>query len=160
MRRASLLIALPAVLLAFLLLLRVRPRSVARFNRVVTNPIARQFAGRAPGFGIVFHRGRRSGRLYRTPVNVFAIPEGFSIALTYGRDSEWVKNVLAEGSCTLETRGRRYHLSGPGVVHDPRHRLFPLPLRVILAIGGVSDFLRLAASTAPPLAVPAGEDGR
>src|SRR5258708_9874623 len=40
-----------------------------------------RFAARLPGFGIVTHVGRKSGRIYRTPVNVFREPDGFLIAL-------------------------------------------------------------------------------
>ena len=54
----------------------VIPKRVARFNRMVTNRISDPLAGRLPGFGIVVHRGRRSGRPYRTPINVIATVYG------------------------------------------------------------------------------------
>src|SRR5216683_4697167 len=107
---ATWVISLLAVLLAPILLVRFRKRWVAAFNLAVTNRITSLFAARLPGFGIVTHKGRKSGRIYRTPVNVFRAPDGFLIALTYGRESEWVKNVLADGGCELETRGVRYQL--------------------------------------------------
>jgi deazaflavin-dependent oxidoreductase (nitroreductase family) len=94
------------------------------FNLAVTNRITSRFAARLPGFGILAHVGRKSGRVYRTPVNVFRVPEGFLIALTYGRESEWVKNVLEAGGCELETRGVRYQLVAPTIVHDPTRRRF------------------------------------
>jgi deazaflavin-dependent oxidoreductase (nitroreductase family) len=117
---------------------------VARFNRAFTNRITLGFAGSAPGFGIVVHRGRKSGRLYRTPVNVFHIPQGFLIALTYGSESEWVKNVLAAGRCELETGGTVHRLAAPVIVHDPGHHHLPPVLRFIPRIGGVTDYIRLA----------------
>src|SRR6202040_28441 len=89
------IISLLAILLAPVLLIRFRKRWVAAFNLAVTNRITGRFADRLPGFGILTHVGRKSGRVYRTPVNVFRAPQGFLIALTYGRDSEWVKNVVA-----------------------------------------------------------------
>src|SRR6478672_4682588 len=76
------------------------------------------FAGWLPGFGILTHIGRKSGKVYRTPINVFRVPNGFIVALTYSSQSEWVKNVLAAGGCELKTRGRKYHLSAPKVLHD------------------------------------------
>ena len=88
-------ISLLAILLAPILLVRFRNRWVAAFNLAVTNRITGLFAARLPGFGILTHVGRKSGRVYRTPVNVFRTSEGFLIALTYGRESEWVKNVMA-----------------------------------------------------------------
>src|SRR5260370_22962617 len=87
-------------------LMRCRKRWVAAFNRAITNRITSRFPARLPGFGIVTHVGRKSGRVYRTPVNVFRASEGFLIALTYGRESEWVRNVVAAEGCTLETRRR------------------------------------------------------
>jgi deazaflavin-dependent oxidoreductase (nitroreductase family) len=141
-------ISLLAILLAPVLLLRFRKRWVAAFNLAVTNRITSRFAARLPGFGMLTHVGRRSGTLYRTPVNVFRAPEGFLIALTYGRESEWVKNVLAAGGCELETRGVRYHLSAPTIAHDPTRRRFPLPVRIVLRLIGATDFMQLSTSRA------------
>ena len=59
-----------------------------------------------PGFGVIVHHGRRSGLRYQTPVNVFSAGNGYVIALTYGPETDWVKNVLAAGGCELRTRGR------------------------------------------------------
>ena len=143
---AASVISLLAVLLAPILLIRFRKRWVAAFNLAVTNRITSRFANRLPGFGILTHVGRKSGRVYRTPVNVFRAPEGFLIALTYGRDSEWVKNVLSAGGCHLETRRLVYQLSAPTIVHDTTGRRFPLFVRMTLRLIGASDFMRLSPS--------------
>jgi deazaflavin-dependent oxidoreductase (nitroreductase family) len=82
------------------------PRSIARFNKRFTNKLTSEVAGYLPGFAIVSHIGRKSGRTYRTPVNAFRTDDGYIIALTYGSESDWVKNVLAAGSCELQTRGQ------------------------------------------------------
>ena len=140
--------SLVAILLAGILLMRFRKRWLAAFNLAVTNRISSRFAPRLPGFGIVTHVGRKSGRVYRTPVNVFRAPNGFLIALTYGRESEWVKNVLAAGGCQLETRGVRYQLSAPTIMHDPTRGRFPLPVRVILGFVGANDFMQLSVAVA------------
>ena len=126
----------------------VIPKRVARFNRIVTNRISDPLAGRLPGFGIVVHRGRRSGRPYRTPINVFRAPGGYVAALTYGTDTDWVKNVLAAGGCEMEVRRRRVRLTDPRVVHDESRRDMPPGVRQLLGLIGVTDFLHLA--TAPP----------
>src|SRR6202050_427975 len=119
-------ILLLASLLVPVLLIRFRKRWVAAFNLAVTNRITSRFAARLPGFGILTHVGRKSGKVYRTPVNVFRAPGGFLIALTYGRESEWVKNVVDAGACQLETRRAVYQLSAPTIVHDHTRRRFPL----------------------------------
>jgi deazaflavin-dependent oxidoreductase (nitroreductase family) len=125
------------------------PAAVARFNRRVTNPLTRRFAGRLPGFAIVVHRGRSSGRVYRTPVNAFARPGGYVVALTYGPRADWVRNVLAAGECLLVVRGRRLRMTNPRVVHDPARHGMPPPVRLILGLVDVDDFLLL--DRAPPV---------
>jgi deazaflavin-dependent oxidoreductase (nitroreductase family) len=96
-----------------------------------------------PGFAVVSHVGRRSRRVYRTPVNLFRDDDRYVIALTYGADSQWVRNVLAAGAVDIETRGRRLHLVAPEVVHDPQRSLVPEPIRPILRVARVSDFMLL-----------------
>jgi deazaflavin-dependent oxidoreductase (nitroreductase family) len=140
------IITILAFLLAPIILIRFRKRWVAAFNLAVTNRITSRFAARLPGFGILTHVGRKSGKLYRTPVNVFRVPEGFLIALTYGRESEWVKNVLAAGGCELETRGLRYLISAPTIVQDSTGRRFPSPVRIVLRLIGATDFMELSTS--------------
>ena len=121
-------------------------RRVARFNERVTNRLTRPLALHAPGFGVVVHTGRTSGRVYRTPVNVFAHDGRFAVALTYGRQAEWVKNVLAARGCELVTRGRRHHLTDPEIVHDDGRAEVPVFVRPILRLIGVADFLLLRDS--------------
>ena len=128
--------------------MRFRKRWLAAFNLAVTNRITSRFAAWLPGFGIITHVGRKSGKVYRTPVNVFRARNGFLIALTYGTQSEWVKNVLAAGGCELETRGARYQLTAPTIVHDPTRQRFPLPAGIILGLVGANDSMQLAIAEA------------
>lgn len=124
------------------------PRLIARFNRRVTNRLLGPLAPHLPGFGVVVHTGRKTGRRYRTPVNVFRRPDGYVIALTYGPDTDWVRNVLANGGCTLETRGRSLRLTRPHLFHDERRRSVPAPIRFIGGLGHVADFLDLSLDNA------------
>ena len=121
------------------------PRALARFNLAVTNRVTGPFAGRLPGFAVLEHVGRSSGRVRTTPVNVFRHGDRYVVALTYGRDSQWVRNVLAAGGCEVRTAGRRVRLVDPQVVNDPRRRLVPAPVRPVLAAIAVDDFLVLRA---------------
>jgi deazaflavin-dependent oxidoreductase (nitroreductase family) len=120
------------------------PGWLARVNRRVTNPAFRLAAGRLPSFGIVLHRGRRTGRAYRTPVNAFPHGDGFVIALTYGRDVDWLKNVVAGGGCRLIHRGRGLDLSDPKVLPlDEAAGAIPGWVRSILRTLRVSEVLHL-----------------
>ncbi len=120
------------------------PRSIARFNRRFTNRLLSKVAGYLPGFAIVSHVGRRSGRTYRTPVNAFRTDDGYIIALTYGPESDWVKNVLAAGSCELQTRGRWVHLSDPRIETDRGKGWAPLPVKLVLDLINAPQYLRLS----------------
>ena len=118
------------------------PRRLARFNRHVSNRLMRHVAGWAPGFAILMHVGRRSGHQYETPVNAFCTGDRYVFALTYG-ESDWVKNVLAAGSCRIRTRRHEVELTDPERLQDPGRRLVPVPARWILKLINVEDFLSL-----------------
>ncbi|WP_067709551.1 nitroreductase family deazaflavin-dependent oxidoreductase [Nocardia yamanashiensis] len=94
------------------------PQALARINKRVTNPVLGVAARVLPGFGIVIHTGRKSGKVYRVPVAVFARDGGYRIALTYGRDVDWVKNIRAAGKFEFETRGKTITLTDPVVGQD------------------------------------------
>jgi deazaflavin-dependent oxidoreductase (nitroreductase family) len=119
------------------------PRSIARVNRRLTNRLLGGLARYLPGFGIIVHRGRRSGRMYRTPVNIFRRGDRYIIALTYGSNADWVRNVQADGGCAIETRGRTLYLSRPRLFHDESRRPVPAPVRLVLGLVNVNDFLEL-----------------
>ncbi len=92
------------------------PQRLARFNRHVTNPVQRIWAGWAPGMGTIEHVGRRSGRIFRTPLTVFSTDEGVAIMLTYGPDRDWVKNLIAADGGRLHRHGRSRSVRNPRVV--------------------------------------------
>jgi deazaflavin-dependent oxidoreductase (nitroreductase family) len=122
---------------------------VWRFRRYVNryvNPVSRPLAKRLPSFAVLTHRGRTSGRIYRTPINVFRRGDEYFFFLTYGSDAQWVKNVLASGSCSIETRGRVVELVEPELITDPELRPAP-PLARFLErhVAGVTQYVRMRA---------------
>lgn len=92
------------------------PQWVARFNRHVTNPIQRLWAGYLPSFGILEHVGRKSGKTFRTPLTVFSTRDGVAILLTYGPDRDWLKNITAAGGGRIQRYGRTFAVSDPRLV--------------------------------------------
>jgi deazaflavin-dependent oxidoreductase (nitroreductase family) len=143
---AILAIIIIAIATTSVLLMRFRKRWLAKINIAVTNRITGLFAGWLPGFGILTHVGRKSGKVYRTPINVFRASNGFIVALTYSSQSEWVKNVLAACGCELKTRGKKYQLSAPKVVRDPTRFRFPIPVRLVLGVVGADEYMELLIS--------------
>lgn len=107
------------------------------------NPLSRRVAGSLPFFAIVHQRGRRSGRRYDTPMNVFRHDGDWIFALTYGSNVDWVRNVLDAGECTITTRGRLVRLVEPELVFDRTRRLVPQPVRAFLGLLRVTEFLRM-----------------
>ena len=125
------------------------PYWLARFNRRVTNRLTGPFAPHLAGFGVIVHAGRTSGREYRTPINIFRRDGDYVIALTYGPRSDWVRNVVASGGCTLVTRGRSLRLIEPRLIRDERHQAIPAPIRPALRLMKIDDFLVLKRADAP-----------
>jgi len=112
--------------------------------RRFVNPVTRLFAGWLPGFAILTHTGRRSGRRYQIPINAFRRGDYYIFALTYGSNTDWVKNVLAAGECSIRTRARNVRLIEPEVVVDPRLRELPRLVRPFLArVDRVTEVLRM-----------------
>ena len=123
------------------------PRVLARFNKRVTNRVQGRWAHLMPGYGMVEHTGRTSGRVYRTPVNVFSAPGGFVVVLFYGRDSDWVRNVLAATGAQMVHRRKRYALTNPHIVSGAEARAgVPRPIRLAMRLARVDDILRVAAA--------------
>ncbi len=123
------------------------PRTRLQFLRPFTtrfvNPITRRLAAWLPGFGILIYVGRKSGREFRTPMNVFRKGDQMVFALTYGSDVQWVKNIVAAGECRVRTLGRTLHLVEPEVFVDPKRRAMPFPVRQFLGLLRVSEFMRM-----------------
>lgn len=121
------------------------PRWVARFNKRVTNRWLEPLARRSSGFAVVEHRGRSTGAIYRTPVNIFYADGRVLVALTYGPGADWYRNVYAGGG-RLETKGLiRSILDVDLVGRDFAWRWLPWPVRAALRLLRVRDFALLSA---------------
>jgi deazaflavin-dependent oxidoreductase (nitroreductase family) len=108
------------------------PRWVARANKAGLNRVTKFIAPWAPGWAVVVHRGRKSGKTFRTPLWAFRRQDGFVIALTYGPEADWVRNVISAGGCELETRRRRYQVGDPRVYRDENATDMPAFIRFML----------------------------
>src|SRR5690625_6162235 len=86
----------------------VLPRKVALLNKRFLNRVVVHLAPRLPGLAVLHHRGRRSGRRYAIPINVFVRGERYLFALTYGPGTDWLKNVQTAGRCTITHRSEEH----------------------------------------------------
>jgi deazaflavin-dependent oxidoreductase (nitroreductase family) len=78
--------------------------------------MALALAGWAPTIGTLEHVGRKSGKRYRTPLNIFDTDDGYVILIGYGTGSHWVKNVLAGGLATVHKHGKTVQVRNPRMV--------------------------------------------
>jgi deazaflavin-dependent oxidoreductase (nitroreductase family) len=111
------------------------------------NPLTRRLAGSRFGpFSLIRHVGRRSGKLYETPIIAARVSDGFVIELTYGPDVDWHKNVLAAGGCTLVWRGQEYAISRIEPLDaDTGLAAFSGPQRTILRLLGRKHYEKMVA---------------
>jgi deazaflavin-dependent oxidoreductase (nitroreductase family) len=110
------------------------------FN-AVTRPLA---GGRIRMYALLKHVGRKSGRAYETPLGAWPYGDGFVLVLTYGPGTDWCRNVLASGVCTLKTRGHEYILERPEIIPLAEAiDVYPLWVRLMLAAIDVRFLLYL-----------------
>jgi deazaflavin-dependent oxidoreductase (nitroreductase family) len=111
------------------------PYFMRRVNRVVTNPLLGTIAWLVPPLAVVHHVGRKSRRRYRTPVVAFRTREGFVIPMTYGRDVDWGRNLVAAGGGELERMGKAFAIRNPRIVGNElaRPHLPPVAGAALLA---------------------------
>ena len=120
------------------------PHWLTRVNLAVSNRLLKPIAWRAPWFGVLEHVGRPSGTVRQTPLNIFYRGDGrWVVAMTYGPDVEWLKNVSAAGGCRIFSRGRWRTLRDPRRFTDPKRQQVPWIVRQALGLLQVDEFVEL-----------------
>jgi deazaflavin-dependent oxidoreductase (nitroreductase family) len=121
----------------------------------ILNPLMVRLAGRRffP-MAQIHHVGRRSGRAYVTPTSAHLRGDMLLIALTFGNQSDWSRNVRAAGGCVVRLGGHVYRATSPAIVTWAENRglvasAFNPVLRAGFRMLGIQQFMRLRA-------VPAG----
>ncbi|MCH8970509.1 MAG: nitroreductase family deazaflavin-dependent oxidoreductase [Acidobacteria bacterium] len=118
------------------------PRGLARFNRSVTNRITKPAAARLGGFGVLHHHGRRSGNEYETPLNAWRQGSEVIVALTYGLDVDWLKNVREAESSIIVMGGKEVRVGRPEIIpEDEGLARVPKTVGRILGILDVNGFV-------------------
>ena len=126
-------------------------RVVMRPMTIVLNPLIRRIAGgrHMAMAAQIHHQGRRSGRQFVTPASARPAPDGaFLVPLTFGEHSDWCRNVLSAGFCTIRFKGVDHLLVNPVVLGGPQARViastaFHPHERMMFRVLGIKKFLRL-----------------
>lgn len=152
---AALGIAVAVILAVFTFGMRTKSPEVLgairRMNRAYINPRQRDAGSRGSSASLVRHVGRTSGATYQTPVVAEAVDDGFVIALPYGSQSDWLKNVLAAGEATVVHEGEEHRVTAPevrSIADADRH--FSASDRWAHRIFGVTECLHLERATDAP----------
>lgn len=118
---------------------------VRLFNREILNPITLSFAGRPHSpYAIVQHEGRKSGRIYTTPVVAREIEDGFVIPLPYGASTDWCRNVIAANGAVIAAQGDAYRVGHPEVIPPAKAlEAFPAWMGRLLDSAETEEYLRV-----------------
>lgn len=154
---STLLATLIAALITLIILIRGKyiRYNQREINKRYVNPLMLNFAGhRYNPQGIVYHKGRKSGRSYTTPVTILPVTNGFIIPLPYGTDVDWCRNILAAEQCTIQWHGNIYTVIEPTVknAEDVINKLPPMRQKIFHMIG-VKSVLKVRIATVSPAKV-------
>jgi deazaflavin-dependent oxidoreductase (nitroreductase family) len=118
---------------------------VRTFNKHILNRFFMLFAGSSSTpFAIVHHVGRRSGKPYETPIIVQPVEDGFVIALTYGPQVDWYRNILAVGTCKIRWHDQDFLIDSFERIDPNKGRsAFWQPFRAFLRLIGLEDFVHM-----------------
>lgn len=97
-----------------------------------------------PLYGVIVHRGRRSGTEFRTPVVVRPTSDGFIVPMPWGETTDWYRNVQVAGECVVRWKGRDYAMHQPALVDsETAQAAFSGVQRAGIRRLGIGHFLRL-----------------
>ena len=120
-------------------------RRLRTFVKHFINPILRNAARTSHGpFALLRHVGRRSGKRYETPIMVWRVKDGFVIVLTYGPQTDWLRNLQSTDHGSLRWHKREYVFRTPEFI-DAKSGLQALPplIKFVLSLRGVHEFVKL-----------------
>ena len=95
-------------------------------------------------FSVVRHTGRRSGTTFETPVAARRIPDGFVLALAFGGEAHWYRNLLAAGGGVIRWRGVEYPVGAPEAIDRESALVAFLPIqRAGLRAADIDGYIRV-----------------
>ena len=98
---------------------------------------------------VLHHIGRTSGSEYQTPLETFPVAgntadPSYLFVMMYGRDSDWVRNVLASGHARLRIDGRETELASPHVISIREATTYAPSIKPPPAFARVTEVLRMS----------------
>ena len=118
------------------------------FNKHFFNRITLWLSKRGKGpYSVITHKGRRTGRIYKTPVLATFVDDFIFIPLSYGDHVDWLRNVLAYDSCKILWKSKEITAIDPEVIEAGIAISFlPEDRRELFQRFEVDKFLRMTRS--------------
>jgi deazaflavin-dependent oxidoreductase (nitroreductase family) len=117
---------------------------IRRFNRRYYNRLILMFAGeRGQLYSVVRHVGRRSGQRYETPVFAAPVDDGFVIALFYGSEVDWLRNLRATGHGQIFHDGGEHEIGAPEMIDEAALPSLPWQWEAIVKLFGIKQYVRV-----------------
>ena len=126
----------------------VIPNKIRYVNKRFTNRVMMKIAGKKHSpIVLIEHIGRKSGKTYKIPLMAAPLKDGFMFALTYGKNVDWFKNVVASNQAKMTYKGSRYQLREPAIVPTSEgQEAFTSPKSNILRLIGIQDFFYMKSA--------------
>lgn len=127
------------------------PLSLTPYVERFANPLLRHLAG-VGWFVELEHVGRKSGTVRRNPLLAFRHGDTITLALTYGPEVQWLKNIRAAGRCRMHWRDKMLELGAPRDLTTAEGlAAMPQPIRFVFArTGACEDFVELPVLSERP----------
>jgi deazaflavin-dependent oxidoreductase (nitroreductase family) len=118
---------------------------ILTLNKYVGNPLFMHIAGKTnTSFAVITHIGRKSGKLFKTPIIVRRVDEGFVAALTYGPTVNWYQNIVKAQHCIVLWHNKQYTSNKiESISTEKGLAAFPFPFNIVLKKRGTKDFILL-----------------
>jgi deazaflavin-dependent oxidoreductase (nitroreductase family) len=106
-----------------------RPKRLHRATRKLLKHVNRVYLWVVDRFGlgrhseevIVYHKGRKSGREYATPLCVSHFDEGFIIGAYWGPTADWLLNLRATPAARVRYQGQYHDVEAEVITLDEAH---------------------------------------
>jgi deazaflavin-dependent oxidoreductase (nitroreductase family) len=109
-----------------------RPKRLHRATRRLFRPLNRVWLWAMDRFDldrnsesvVIYHKGRKSGREYATPLCVSRCDEGFIIGDYWGPTADWFRNLQANPRARLRYQGKYHDVKAEVIsIDEAHHRL-------------------------------------
>jgi len=121
-------------------------RRLRTFVKHIINPVLRNAARSSHGpFALLRHVGRKSGKQFEIPIMVWRMTDGFVIVLTYGPNTDWLRNLQAADQGSLRWHKQEYVFKKPEFIDaTTAQRALPSFIKFVLRLRGAHEFVKLA----------------